>query len=650
MNRLSLLLLMLLAPMACGVLRAQNFDLTTGRVAVSSLDGLWRFHTGDNMSWADPNFDDSQWALLHSDRDWSVQGYKNYGGLAWYRFSVTVPAGLDNVSLYLPRLRTCYEVYADGALIGTYGKMPPNSGGYSGGGAYQLYALPSKSRGQRKIEIALRIWHWPGWARYYGGGPTTAGGLVGDSRPIGELDLLNRDALNWDLTSNQMLALLQTLAGLGALALFALRRNEKEYLWFSLMMLCSATFGWVGVSETTVIWNVKVRDLIRSEASAGVALSLIAFTWALLQPRRTFLLKVAVASVALEALFGLIWLMAGTVPVGLLNLVGLLISLPVYAWLVTVVVVRAREGSIDARLLVAPALLSTASALLTKALWITYTLGFQNVIANRIILTYSPFPIDLAQVTDALFLLAVFAILILRFTRTRSAEERFASEIMAAQKVQQYLIPEHLPHTPGLAIESEYRPAREVGGDFFQVLPDSSDSSVLIVVGDVAGHGMEAGMLATLIVGAIRTAASFTTDPEKIIGLLNERMCGRGLATCLALRIERDGSAVLANAGHLPPYLNGHELAMEGALPLGTISGIGFPILRFMLSEDDKLMLMTDGIAEAQDADGKLFGFDRIGEMLRKGVGGAALATAAQGLGQEDDITVLTVARMGSIA
>jgi serine phosphatase RsbU (regulator of sigma subunit) len=221
---------------------------------------------------------------------------------------------------------------------------------------------------------------------------------------------------------------------------------------------------------------------------------------------------------------------------------------------------------------------------------------------------------------------------------------------MAAQKVQQYLIPEHLPHTPGLAIESEYRPAREVGGDFFQVLPDSSDSSVLIVVGDVAGHGMEAGMLATLIVGAIRTAASFTTDPEKIIGLLNERMCGRGLATCLALRIERDGSAVLANAGHLPPYLNGHELAMEGALPLGTISGIGFPILRFMLSEDDKLMLMTDGIAEAQDADGKLFGFDRIGEMLRKGVGGAALATAAQGLGQEDDITVLTVARMGSIA
>jgi serine phosphatase RsbU (regulator of sigma subunit) len=115
------------------------------------------------------------------------------------------------------------------------------------------------------------------------------------------------------------------------------------------------------------------------------------------------------------------------------------------------------------------------------------------------------------------------------------------------------------------------------------------------------------------------------------------------LATCLALRIERDGTATLANAGHLPPYLNGEELAMEGALPLGTIVGISFPILRFKLSEDDKLILMTDGIVEAQDAEGRLFGFERIAEMLRKGVGGGALATAAQAFGQEDDITVLTV-------
>ncbi len=64
---------------------------------------------------------------------------------------------------------------------------------------------------------------------------------------------------------------------------------------------------------------------------------------------------------------------------------------------------------------------------------------------------------------------------------------------MAARSVAQYFIPERLPNTPGLAIESEYRPAREVGGDSFQVLPQATDGSVLIVVGDVAGHGTKRG-------------------------------------------------------------------------------------------------------------------------------------------------------------
>ena len=87
---------------------------------------------------------------------------------------------------------------------------------------------------------------------------------------------------------------------------------------------------------------------------------------------------------------------------------------------------------------------------------------------------------------------------------------------------------------------------------------------------------------------------------------------------------------------------------MEGALPLGAIAGIDFPVLRFNLAEGDELMLMTDGVAEAQDAEGSLFGFERIGEMLGNGVGASTLANAAQSFGQEDDITVLTVARQAA--
>ena len=188
MEKLPLLLLGLLLGTCCGV-RAQSFDLTTGRVPVASLDGLWRFHTGDDPAWAAPNFEDSGWSLLRSDQSWSSQGYKNYSGMAWYRFQVTVPDGLDHVSLYLRHIYTGYEVYADGKLIGTYGKMPPNSLPYLGGGRSQVYLLTGGRRGKKMIQVALRVWQWPGWVTYKGGGPLNGGALVGI--PLGVMPKTN---------------------------------------------------------------------------------------------------------------------------------------------------------------------------------------------------------------------------------------------------------------------------------------------------------------------------------------------------------------------------------------------------------------------------------------------------------------------------
>ena len=85
---------------------------------------------------------------------------------------------------------------------------------------------------------------------------------------------------------------------------------------------------------------------------------------------------------------------------------------------------------------------------------------------------------------------------------------------------------------------------------------------------------------------------------------------------------------------------------MEGAFPLGVVSGFEFPVMQFHLAECDSLMLISDGVAEAKDTHGHLFGFERIGAMLSEGATAASIATAAQSFGQEDDITVLTVERM----
>ena len=205
--------------------------------------------------------------------------------------------------------------------------------------------------------------------------------------------------------------------------------------------------------------------------------------------------------------------------------------------------------------------------------------------------------------------LVVLIIFLMRFTEQQREHVRLVDDLRQAQEVQQVLLPEELPWIAGLTIETEYRPAREVGGDFFQVIPQATSGSVLVVVGDMTGKGLQAGMLVALIVGAIRTQAETSSDPLIVLQAFNRRLCGRGQATCLALRIEPDGSATLANAGHLPSYLNEEELEIEGALPLGMFEGAEFSLMQFQLAPGDRLMLLSDGVAEAYDKHGQLFGF-----------------------------------------
>jgi len=624
--------------------QSQTFDLVNSRLPMVSLDGLWRFHSGDDPAWADPDFDDSQWPLLNSTHVWDSKIYHDPGGMGWYRFRVTVPQDLHEITLDLPHILTCYQVFANGTLIGTYGKMPPNPVPTSGG-FNMLYAVPSSARKGPAITFAIRVWQWPELGRFYGGGPLYSGSLVGRSREIESHDADLRASRHWIFNSTLILALLQTLAAMGSLALFLLRRSEREYLWFALVQISSAAVSWLALSFYFSAWPLIPHNQI--EASLlGPCLNFaeIAFYFYLLKGERSVLFWIAITTTSLSILYSL---GSGTT---VLNPVTAylgqdLLMLPVSVWILVLLFTRARQNFLDARLLVAPVVLQKACLLFQQLAILTATLGWQHTFEFRIRVTDSPFRIELVQVVDALFLLAVLTILILRFTRTRSQAERYASEVKGARSVQQFLIPDGLPHIPGLAIESDYRPAREVGGDFFQVIPNESDGSTLIVVGDIAGKWLEAGMLATLLVGAVRTAAAFTWDPALILSTLNNRLCGRGNATCLALLITATGATTLVNAGHLPPYLNGREFPMEGALPLGVIPNADFSVVHFQLAEGDSLILMSDGIAEAQKPDGELFGFDRITEHLAKSATASSLATAAQNFGQSDDITVLTIAR-----
>jgi serine phosphatase RsbU (regulator of sigma subunit) len=136
-----------------------------------------------------------------------------------------------------------------------------------------------------------------------------------------------------------------------------------------------------------------------------------------------------------------------------------------------------------------------------------------------------------------------------------------------------------------------------------------------------------------------------------LLASLNERLVGRGggsFSTALVAHIAVGGQVTIANAGHLPPYLDGREVELPGALPLGVMNGAVYVTSEFYLAPGSRLTFYSDGVVEAQNQQGELFGFERAEAISIQPA--AAIVKAAKQFGQEDDITVVTVVRQAAVA
>jgi serine phosphatase RsbU (regulator of sigma subunit) len=181
-----------------------------------------------------------------------------------------------------------------------------------------------------------------------------------------------------------------------------------------------------------------------------------------------------------------------------------------------------------------------------------------------------------------------------------------------------------------------------VGGDFFH-LQSTPGGGLLAVIGDVAGKGLQAAMNVSMLMGALRSTRE--RSPAKILELLNRVLVGSdSFTTCQAAWFGPSGELVLANAGHLPPYLNSQEVALPGGLPLGVLATVSYPEVRLYLHPGDRILLLSDGVVEARLPSGELFGFDRVHNLSNQTA--FYIADAAREFGQEDDITVLTIRRV----
>ena len=247
----------------------------------------------------------------------------------------------------------------------------------------------------------------------------------------------------------------------------------------------------------------------------------------------------------------------------------------------------------------------------------------------------------MADVGSLVFLLSIAVVMSFRFSRVSREQARTAAELAAAREIQRHLVPAVLPSSPNYAIEAAYLPALEVGGDFYQVLPQS-DGSIMVVIGDVSGKGLKAAMTGAFAIGALHALAAEIPDPPKLLSRLNTEILrgqDRGFITCLCLKLSPDGQMIISNAGHLYPYRNSEELICEGGPPLGLFANVVYLESRFQIDYGDILTLLSDGVVEATGPKDEEFGAERTQAIIARSA--EYIAAAAQQFGQRDDITVV---------
>jgi serine phosphatase RsbU (regulator of sigma subunit)/predicted ester cyclase len=246
--------------------------------------------------------------------------------------------------------------------------------------------------------------------------------------------------------------------------------------------------------------------------------------------------------------------------------------------------------------------------------------------------------------------------------------ERVEQELRVARSIQQASLPEEVPELEGWQIAPYYQPAREVGGDFYDVF-DLQDGRVGVAVGDATGKGMPAALAVTASCSMLRAVAQAlgSTSPGEVLGRVNETLLARippnMFVTCFyAILDPESGTLSYANAGHDLPYLHrgrgeAEELRARG-MPLGLMPGMGYEQEETILEVGESALFYSDGLVEAHDPKGEMFGFPRLRELVADHAEEAALGEylleelysfVGEGWEQEDDITLLTLRRSASL-
>ena len=600
---------------------------TQWRSGLVELDQSWAEHDGDDLRWASTDFDDSRWNGVNLDDMGAAQR-----GWHWYRRHVKLGSDNTDVRFLLAGGTGTYELYVNGVRI-----SGPRLRSFLAVGRPVEFVFPINDH-DGDFQIALRTdvpagyaaWHLPQFTNVTIGLPTAIE--------------YERQALEsqrtYGLGPSICINVLLSLAGIGSLALYLVQRKQREYFFLGSYLLLVAISNGLSALQSSGLVPLSANFLIADPLIYAWIIAQIEFTYAfsarhVARPWRIYEISLLVPVLIAVLTFG------GRFPSDVYALIEAAVTAPVGLLLSILLFVWNRQGNREAGWLILPSLAPAISTALFDLGTASIYLGWHPL--NFLVqpLQIGPVALQLVDVGSVIFLLFIAIVMLFRFTRISREQARAAAELTAAREIQRRLVPEVLPNVPNCQIETAYLPAQEVGGDFYQVLPQS-DGSVMVVVGDVSGKGLKAAMTGTLAIGALRSLATDILEPGQLLTRLNREIVrgqDGGFITCLCVKLGPSGEVLISNAGHLAPYKNGEEMAIEAGLPLGLISDLKYAESRLEISGGDTLILLSDGIVEARNPDGELFGFERTQAISTRSA--EEIASAAMQFGQEDDITVV---------
>jgi phosphoserine phosphatase RsbU/P len=614
------------------------------------LDGPWRFQVGDDPRWADAGYDDSTWSTVTLSTAITEQGFDPYTGYGWYRLRLSPQqlAQFKNLpgNPQLDLLVSSYTigqlgVYLNGEYAGHTQGMTDRPDMYQ---SPPLVVPLSQPAADGSIVLAIRSWAGPITSIRRG---LLAKVELGAATDVAEKLVTVRER-HWDqdiIGSMIVSFLFLSVAMLGATLYYA-QRNHAEYLWLALLCLSVAATGASDTSFSLALLPWSVYNILELWTGRIFMTVTLEFVLRFTESKSRRLVRIVQIAFLLLPIVSLVHLQQVYEYLGVASQV-------LFCALVCWLLLRSwRRGRLEAGVMLVPFFLAATADSMDTVLgyaaskhWISDQFAYHRY-------HLGPIEFPLRIITYTIFLGSLLAVIFYRFIHVSQDEQRGAAEIEAARSVQAMLIPTQLPSNHNFMLESAYLPANGVGGDFFQVLP-LGDGSMLIVVGDVSGKGLQAAMNASTLVGALRNEISH--DPAVVLNRLNNVLIGAtsgpgagygeksaaSFATCVCARVYPDGTMTIANAGHLHPYRDGRELDLAADLPLGVINDIQYEQATFQLNVGDRLIFLSDGVVEAANAQGELFGFERTQQVSNESA--RYIAQTAKRFGQTDDITVVSM-------